>query len=79
MQLAGQFYEELRRNSERLPLLAALEIPVKVVWGALDPYLGLALGEERATRFKHGSFRSLPAGHWLQSDLPERVAQELLS
>jgi haloalkane dehalogenase len=79
MQLAGQFYEELQRNSERLPLLAALDIPVKVVWGALDPYLGLALGEERASRFKNSSFRSLPAGHWLQSDLPERVAQELLS
>jgi haloalkane dehalogenase len=79
MQLAGQFYEELRRNSERLPLLAALDIPTKVVWGALDPYLGVALGEERASRFKNSSFRSLPAGHWLQSDVPERVAQELLS
>ena len=79
IQLAGQFYDELRRNSARLPLLAALDIPVKVVWGALDPYLGAALGEERASRFKNSSFHSLPAGHWLQSDLPERVAQELLS
>ena len=79
MQLAGQFYDELRRNSARLPLLAALDIPVKVVWGALDPYFSLALGEERASRFKNGSFRSLPGDHWLQSDLPERVAQELLS
>jgi haloalkane dehalogenase len=79
VQLAGQFYDELRRNSARLPLLAALDIPVKVIWGALDPYFSVALGEERASRFKNGSFHSLPAGHWLQSDLPERVAQELLS
>jgi pimeloyl-ACP methyl ester carboxylesterase len=79
VQLAGQFYEELRRNSARLPLLAALDIPVKVIWGALDPYFGVALGEERASRFKNGSFHPLPAGHWLQSDLPEKVAQELLS
>jgi haloalkane dehalogenase len=79
VQLAGQFYQELRRNSGRLPLLAALDIPVKVIWGALDPYLGVALGEERASRFKKSSFHSLPAGHWVQSDLPERVAQELLS
>jgi haloalkane dehalogenase len=79
VQLVGQFYEELRRNSARLPSLGALDIPVKVIWGALDPYLGAALGEERASRFKNASFLPLPAGHWLQSDLPERVAQELLS
>lgn len=79
VQMAAQFSEELRRNSGRLPLLAALDIPVKVIWGALDPYLGVAVGEERASRFKNGSFHALPAGHWLQSDLPERVAQELLS
>jgi haloalkane dehalogenase len=79
VQLAGQFYPELRRNTARLPLLAALDIPVKVIWGALDPYLGVALGEERASRFKNSSFHPLQAGHWLQSDLPERVAQELLS
>jgi haloalkane dehalogenase len=79
MQLAGEFYAELRRNTARLPLAAALDIPVKVIWGALDPYLGAALGEERAGRFKNSSFLPLRAGHWVQSDLPERVAQELLS
>jgi hypothetical protein len=33
MQMAADFYEELRRNSKRLPLAAALDIPVKVIWG----------------------------------------------
>jgi pimeloyl-ACP methyl ester carboxylesterase len=79
MQLAGQFYDELRRNSARLPLAAALDVPVKVIWGALDPYFSPAMGEERASRFKHGSFHPLAAGHWLQSDLPDEVAQEMLS
>jgi len=79
MQLAGDFYEELRRNSARLPLAAALDLPVKVIWGVHDPYLGAALGEELASRFKNSSFHPVPAGHWLQSDQPEQVAQELLS
>jgi haloalkane dehalogenase len=79
MQMAADFYEELRRNSTRLPLAAALDLPVKVIWGVHDPYLTAALGEERASRFKNSSFHPIPAGHWLQCDQPERVAQGLLS
>jgi haloalkane dehalogenase len=79
VQLAAQFHEELRRNSTRLPLAAALDVPVKVIWGEYDPYLSVALGRERASRFRDASFHPLPAGHWLQSDQPELVAKELLS
>jgi haloalkane dehalogenase len=79
MQMAADFYEELRRNSTRLPLAAALDLPVKVIWGVNDPYLTAALGKERASRFKNSSFHPIQAGHWLQSDEPEQVAQELLS
>jgi haloalkane dehalogenase len=79
MQMAADFYEELRRNSARLPLAAALDLPVKVIWGVHDPYLTAARGEERASRFKNGSFHPIPGGHWLQCDQPEQVAQELLS
>jgi len=79
MQMAADFYEELRRNSTRLPLAAALDLPVKVIWGVNDPYLTAALGKERASRFKNSTFHPIPAGHWLQCDQPEQVAQELLS
>ena len=79
MQMTADFYGELRRNSTRLPLAKALDIPVKVIWGVDDPYLNAGLGEERASRFKKGSFHPISAGHWVQSDEPERVAQELLS
>jgi haloalkane dehalogenase len=79
MQMAADFYEELRRNSKRLPLAAALDIPVKVIWGVNDPYLTPALGKERASRFRNSSFHPIQAGHWLQCDQPEQVAQELLS
>jgi haloalkane dehalogenase len=79
VQMAAQFYGELARNSTRLPLAAALDLPVKVIWGAYDPYLSVALGEERASHFKNGSFQRIAAGHWLQSDEPEMVARALLS
>ena len=79
VQMAAQFYEELAHNGTRLPLAAALDVPVKVIWGEYDPYLSAALGEQRASRFKNGPFHSIPAGHWLQSDEPELVAKELLS
>jgi haloalkane dehalogenase len=79
VQMGSQFYEELKRNSSRLPLVEALDLPVKVIWGEYDPYLGVAMGRERAAHFKNGSFHLVPAGHWLQSDMPERVAELMLS
>lgn len=79
VQMAAQFYEELAQNGTRLPLAAALNVPVKVIWGEYDPYFSAAMGEERASLFKNGSFHRIPAGHWLQSDEPELVARELLS
>jgi haloalkane dehalogenase len=79
MQMGAQFYEELKRNSARLPLLKTLDLPVKIIWGQLDPYLGVAMGKERAAHFRSASFHPLPAGHWLQSDMPERVAELMLS
>jgi haloalkane dehalogenase len=79
VQMAAQFYEELKRNSTRLPLVEALDLPVKVIWGEYDPYFGVTMGRERAARFRNGSFHTVPAGHWLQSDMPERVAELMLS
>jgi haloalkane dehalogenase len=79
VQMGAQFYEELKRNSTRLPLVEAIDLPVKVIWGEYDPYLGVAMGRERAAHFKNSSFHPVPAGHWLQSDMPERVAELMLS
>jgi pimeloyl-ACP methyl ester carboxylesterase len=79
VQMGAKFYEELKRNSTRLPLVEALDLPVKVIWGEFDPYLGVAMGRERAAHFKNGSFHLVPAGHWLQSDMPQRVAELMLS
>jgi len=79
MQMGSQFYDELKRNTTRLPLVKALDLPVKVIWGEYDPYLDVAMGRERAAHFKSGSFHLVPAGHWLQSDMPKCVAEMMLS
>ena len=79
MQLASQFFAELGRNTERLPQLKTLDVSVKVIWGALDPYLTADMGRDRAARFKNASLRLLQAGHWLQADIPDQVAGAMLA
>lgn len=77
--MASQFFEELARNTRRLPEMKALDLPVKVIWGEFDPYITVDVAKDRAARFKHSSLHVLPGGHWLQSDIPEPVAKALLS
>jgi haloalkane dehalogenase len=79
MQVASEFFEELVRNSTRLPELEALDMSVKVIWGEFDPYITKDVGKDRASHFRHASLHLVPAGHWLQSDLPEQVAKVMLS
>jgi haloalkane dehalogenase len=79
VQLASEFFQELKRNSARLPLVEALDLPVKVIWGEFDPYLGAAMGKERAAHFTNSTFHLVPAGHWLQSDMPKQVAELMLA
>ena len=77
--LASQFHEELARNTLRLPQLASLDVPVKVIWGEFDPYITTAIGRDRASHFRNATFLGLPGGHWVQSDVPDEVARALLA
>jgi haloalkane dehalogenase len=79
VQLATHFFEELARNTRRLPQLKELSNPVRVIWGGLDPYITTAVGQDRASHFKNSTFKVLQGGHWIQSDLPAEVAQEMLA
>jgi haloalkane dehalogenase len=79
VQMASQFSDELRRNTTRLHLVEALDLPAKVIWGQYDPYLNVAMGRARASHFRNGSFHLVQAGHWLQSDMPKQVAELMLS
>jgi haloalkane dehalogenase len=78
-QMAAQVFEEVTRNTQRLPDLEALDIPVKLIWGDTDLNLNRGVAEDLKSHLKDASLVVLPAGHWLQADMPEQVAKEMLS
>jgi pimeloyl-ACP methyl ester carboxylesterase len=79
VQMAAQFFQALAANAARGAELKALDVPVRLIWGQHDPYLTVAMAERRQAQFKHATLKVLPAGHWLQADMPEQVAKEMLS
>jgi haloalkane dehalogenase len=79
VQMASDFFKELARNTARLPELKTIDVPVKVIWGEFDPYITSDVAKDRASHFKHASLYLLPGGHWVQSDLPEEVAKQMLT
>jgi pimeloyl-ACP methyl ester carboxylesterase len=78
-QMTAQVFEEVARNTQRLPEMEALDIPVKLIWGSADLALNTGVADDFRSHFKHASLAVLPAGHWLQIDMPEAVATEMLS
>jgi haloalkane dehalogenase len=79
MQMTAQFFEELARNTARLPQLATLDVPAKVIWGERDPYINVGVAADFKSHLKQASLHLIQAGHWLQIDEPELVAKEMLS
>lgn len=58
--------------------LAALEVPVSLIYGARDAYLNPGVARHLATLFRHADLHLLDdASHWPQADQPETVAQLL--
>jgi haloalkane dehalogenase len=78
-QMTAQVFEEVARNTQRLPEMEALDIPVKLIWGSADLALNTGVADDFRSHFKHAALAVLPAGHWLQIDMPEAVATEMLS
>ncbi|MBT2302421.1 alpha/beta hydrolase [Variovorax paradoxus] len=79
VQMTAQFFEELTRNTARLPMMEALDTPAKIIWGENDPYINAGGANDFQSHLKHASLRLIPAGHWLQIDEPALVAKEMLS
>lgn len=78
MQMVSQVRGNVAYNSGRVARARKFEPKVKLIWGALDPYLTPDAANAIAANFAHASVRLVQAGHWLMIDLPEQVANLLL-
>jgi pimeloyl-ACP methyl ester carboxylesterase len=74
------FRRALLRRS--FPLGDPIDVPVLVLWGVHDRFLGPALADEARLRRYAPDLRVVPieeAGHFVQNEAPERVNRELLA
>jgi pimeloyl-ACP methyl ester carboxylesterase len=78
-QMTAQVFEEVGRNTERLPEVESLDVPVKIIWGDTDLALNTGVAEDFRSHLKNATLHVLSAGHWPQIDEPEQVAKALLS
>ena len=78
-QMTGHLFEDITRNTTRIPEMEALDIPVKLIWGENDPYLNVGVAEDLRTHLNDACLHRIPAGHWVQIDEPELVASAMLS
>src|SRR5271156_2830241 len=52
-QMTAQIFEEITRNTHRLPELEALDIPVKLIWGDTDLNLNTGVAKDLQSHLKH--------------------------
>src|SRR5277367_1362509 len=78
-QMTAQVFEEVGRNTERLPQLEAPDVPVKMVWGDTDLALNTGVAKDLQSHLKNAALHVLSAGHWPQIDEPDQVAKVMLS
>jgi haloalkane dehalogenase len=78
-QMASQVFEQVARNTQRLPELESLDVSTKLIWGDADLDLNTGIARDFQSHMMHASLRVLSAGHWPQIDVPEQVANEMLS
>jgi len=71
----GDLHQNLASNTARIDSLRSFVCPVTVAFGRHDPYIRPALAEEIAALFPTSSLQLLEAGHWVQLELPERLAE----
>lgn len=59
--------------------LRRIEIPVRVIWGRHDAYLGEELAEPDPKIVPTCSVKFLDASHWVMHDAPEVCAEEMIA
>src|SRR5262249_49501663 len=76
----GALFGALAQQDARIASgqLAALDLPVLLVYGARDEYLSTGLARHLASLFGHAELHQVEgASHWPQADQPETVARLL--
>src|SRR5947209_8262607 len=70
----------VRDRTKRIPQMKAFRPPVRIIFGASDPYLNAGVARRFHELFPTSELFLLPgARHYVQIDEPEQVAQLLLS
>ena len=77
--LTSDLEATLRADTQRLPLLKSFARPVRIIFGAGDPYLNPGVAQHFHEAFPTSELFLLHAGHWPQLDEPEEVARLLLA
>lgn len=62
---------------ELVPFVRGLDVPVEIVWGINDPILGSAV-PAMLENFPNARVIETPAGHFLQEEVPEVIAEAVL-
>ena len=78
--LTGVWTDEVTQRGKRAPDLRHLPVPTKVIFGRGDPYLTSELAKEFDAMLPNSSLWLVDnAGHYVQLDQPEVVAQAILN
>lgn len=78
--LTNDLHATLQANTQRLPDLKAFDRPVRIIFGAGDPYLNTGVAQSLHEAFPTSEISLLPKkGHWPQLDSAPEVAQLLHS
>jgi haloalkane dehalogenase len=77
--LTSNLHATLQADTQRLPLLKTFDRPVRIIFGADDPYLNPGVAQHFHEAFPTSELFLLHKGHWPQLDGPEEVARLLLS
>jgi haloalkane dehalogenase len=69
----------VRSNSQKIPQLRLFNRPVRIIFGAADPYLNKGVAQSFHELFPTSELFLIPgARHFVQMDEPERVAELIL-
>ena len=70
----------VRAGTKKVPQLRRFERPVRIIFGASDPYLNKGVAQRFHELFPTSELFLLPtAGHFVQMDEPEKVARLILA